>query len=183
MAKTFAEISQPVWSSGKAGTFDTPEDSDQGAGEAELFEEAIGVDKRVDRGDGELDGDKEGAEEDPEQSPCHSAVNEPEIDQNLDQKTGAFLPPPDRSATHLALTDVMSILSPKRKSGLGHNPFKEDELLRKRLQMVKMMLWTYTDKSQPLNWIAASLKTANSFQTSMHIAKQIRKWACSFMDD
>ena len=85
----------------------------------------------------------------------------------------AFVPVPDKSVACTALADVTAILSPKRKSGIGHNPFEGDELLRKRLQMVKMLLWNYTNEVQPLAWMAASLQTANSFQMGTHTAKRI----------
>lgn len=97
--------------------------------------------------------------------------------------TNRWHAPPTLLEAQSALADVSAILSPKRKSGPGHNPFDGDDLLRSRLHMVKVMFWTFIDKSEPTTWIAASLKTAHTFQRSTHTAKQLRKWARSFIED
>ena len=112
-----------------------------------------------------------------------------EIDRELTSHVDVHNPdcggksPLSRLTAKAALADVTAILNPKRKSGLSHNPFEGDELLRKRLGMVKMFLWTYTDKSKPMPWMASSLKAAHAFQMSTHMAKQLRKWARSFIED
>ena len=86
-----------------------------------------------------------------------------------------------------AFDAVKAILSPRRKSGVGHDPFQGDELLRKRLGMVKMMLWLFVSKPKHAprksGWIAALLKTAHAHQMSVHTAKKIRLWCRAFLRD
>lgn len=67
--------------------------------------------------------------------------------------------PPLIPACNSALSDLDDILSPRRLSGFGHNLFQGDDLLWKRLEMMKMFLWNYCKPGpalEHLTWIAAS---------------------------
>jgi hypothetical protein len=72
-----------------------------------------------------------------------------------------FVPAPSVVAAKAALVDLTAILNPKRKSGIGHNPFDGDNLLQHRLEMMKMFLWKFVDKKE---WAKASEEAAYSFQ-------------------
>ena len=94
-------------------------------------------------------------------------------------------PPPsiDDAKAALVTVDITAVLQPKRVNGFGHKPFTAGrDALRLRLAMMKMHLSTFTAPDSP-GWIAASLKTAQSFQRSSHTAKNLRSWAHSFVAD
>ncbi|EPQ50851.1 hypothetical protein GLOTRDRAFT_108476 [Gloeophyllum trabeum ATCC 11539] len=90
---------------------------------------------------------------------------------------------PSIEAATAAWKDLTTILSPRRKSGIGHNPFEGDEFLRERLLMLKMHLSIFIDPNEKQTWISASLKTASVWRKSSHTAKKLREWAQSFIAD
>jgi hypothetical protein len=94
-----------------------------------------------------------------------------------------FLPPPSFKAAKEAFHVISLILRPKRKSGIGHNPFKGDELLRACLQQMEMFLVLFVDKENPITWIQASQDVACYNQKITHTAKMIQKWTRSFIED
>ena len=96
---------------------------------------------------------------------------------------GNYLPPPSFEAGKQALHDISLILHPKRRSGIGHNPFEGDELLQRRLQQMEMLLVLFVDKEKPIAWIQASQNVARYNQKGIYTAKMIRKWTQSFIED
>jgi len=52
--------------------------------------------------------------------------------------------------------------------GGGHKVFEGDSYLQTRLGMMKMFLWYYTQRKDPLRWVEASLTTAEAFQKGPH---------------
>ncbi|OBZ79571.1 hypothetical protein A0H81_00263 [Grifola frondosa] len=110
-------------------------------------------------------------------------LEDPELYDDDAELTAELYTSPSSSAAIAALTDVSEILHLKRKSGIGHNPFEGDELLRRRLSMIKMLLQFYTHAIDPLPWITASLRTARGFGVGAYGARKMRQWAHSFIED
>lgn len=94
-----------------------------------------------------------------------------------------FEGPPALDAAKSALDDITTILKPPRKSGAGYKPFEGDAVLQQRLELMKMFLWTYIDKSYPCGWIAASKKVAHAHQKGSHTPKSLRAWTRNFIRD
>jgi hypothetical protein len=94
-----------------------------------------------------------------------------------------FQPPPSLDVSRKALKDISAVVSPKQKAGVGYNSYEEDKLLRTRMMMMKMFLWFYTDQSCPVSWMVASIKAAHAYQKSTDMAKRLRQWTRSFIED
>jgi hypothetical protein len=91
--------------------------------------------------------------------------------------------PPTIPACQMAHSDLAEILHPHRKNGIGYLPFDGDELLRKRLDMMRMLLWAYVDPKNPRTWTKASDHAAQAYEKSGHTARLLRKWTRSFVED
>jgi hypothetical protein len=96
-----------------------------------------------------------------------------------------WVAPPAFHGARKAYEDVHAILHPKRCKGVKFVKFEGDDLLRSRLEMVRMclLLYTHPNVCERLTWINASLRTASSFGKSSHTAQRIREWSRAFMDD
>ncbi|KAG6372920.1 hypothetical protein JVT61DRAFT_6949 [Boletus reticuloceps] len=80
-----------------------------------------------------------------------------ESDDEQEDLSGHKRAPPLIPACNSALSDLNDILSPRRRSGIGHDLFEGDNLLWKRLEMMEMFLWNYCKPAlEPLMWIRAS---------------------------
>jgi hypothetical protein len=152
MKRTFAEITQPTWT--PSVTEASPVTHVTQNDNDELFE------TRSDEDD----------------------VGQPEINAEpvIEEVPNPFVAAPGVAEAKSALADITAILSPKRKSGIGHNPFEGDATLKRRLEMLKMFLWDYVSMSK---WFLASLKTAHAFQKGPHLACNLCDWARSFIAD
>jgi hypothetical protein len=106
-----------------------------------------------------------------------------ESDDEQEDLSGHKRAPPLIPACNSAVSDLNDILSPQRHSGIGHNLFEGDNLLWKWLEMMKMFLWNYCKPaSEPLRWVAASEQTAEAHQKGKLTARNLRKWARSFIE-
>jgi hypothetical protein len=96
-----------------------------------------------------------------------------------------FVPAPSIEDAQRAHADLKTILHPPRQKGVSFRPFLGDDLLRQRLEMVKMLFWLYTHPNprQRLGWIAASMQTASNFERGTTTAQRLREWARAFMAD
>jgi hypothetical protein len=104
---------------------------------------------------------------------------------SLAKPTGTFTSAPSVSKAEIALRDIDNILHPPCKIGINgdHCQFEGDNVLHHRLIMMQMLLWTYVDPSNMLNWTQASLSTAHAFKKKDHTAKVLHSWAQSFILD
>jgi hypothetical protein len=96
-----------------------------------------------------------------------------------------FIPPPPFEDAQRAHLDLVAILAPRRGNGQGHSAFEGDEVLRKRLGMMRQHLWLYThpDEQERLGWQHASEKAASINERSRWTAKHLRQWSRRFLDD
>jgi hypothetical protein len=101
----------------------------------------------------------------------------------LDSPARAYMPAPSIPDARDAHTAIKAMLRPARVKGRPFVPFTGDDLLRRRMEMVQMLLWLFVhpDPTQRLLWKAASLRTASCFEKSSSTAKRIRKWARNFI--
>jgi hypothetical protein len=169
MKNTFAEIIKPTWSESGQSILGAPRTFIQASSNS----------------GGPMEGDQE--------SEVFRAGPDPALDIEADRREGdveaedvtvnPFVKPPTISEAKAALDDLRTILNPKRKSGIGHNPFEGDDVLKHRLEMLKMFLWRYTDNSQGLTWIVAADTVAHSYERGSHLSCELRKWARSFIGD
>lgn len=130
------------------------------------------------------DTDKEGQDD----GGCDDGIKDYEMDDadtpNVKPAKGnVHTPAPLIPAARDAHKDLTAILRPPRASGKGSKPFEGDELLRKRLQMMKMFLSVYINEAHPTTWICASKTAAHAFEMSIHTAQCSRKWTRSFIDN
>ena len=83
-----------------------------------------------------------------------------------------------------ALYDIHEILYPPRNKGSGYKKAKIDDLLRKRLEMMRIMLSGYVGGQ---SWMAASLRSAQVMERGYHCgayaATKIRSWTRAFIVD
>jgi hypothetical protein len=91
--------------------------------------------------------------------------------------------PPTIPACQEALLDVIEILNPQRKNGIGHLTFDGDDVLRKHLEMMRMFLWMYVDQKQPRTWTEACDDTVHAHQKGSHTRRRLRQWTRSFVED
>ncbi|KAH9912824.1 uncharacterized protein B0H18DRAFT_857820, partial [Fomitopsis serialis] len=82
-----------------------------------------------------------------------------------------------------ALEDISNLLRPWRASGKGHKAFSGDDLLRRRLEMMKNMLWHYTRDIDRHTWQKASLDAAHAFDQGRTTAETIRGYCRAFITD
>ena len=118
------------------------------------------------------DMDSETQSEDSEEEQSHSEPRE-----------GHERLPPAIPACEKALLDLIEILNPHRKNGIGHIPFDGDNLLRKRLEMMRMFLWMYVDQKQPRTWTEACDYTVRAHQKGGYVGRRLRQWTRSFVED
>jgi len=98
---------------------------------------------------------------------------------------GQFIFAPDISIARAALKDLETILRPQRVSGIGHKPFpfRDDDVLRNRLDMMRAFLQLYGDSTNNLGWKAASLMAARTWNHGEAVARLLHKWTRSFIED
>lgn len=89
--------------------------------------------------------------------------------------------PPTASVAKVALEDLRALLRPRKPSG-GRKPFGGGDVLYERLEMMRGFLWAYVD-GRPPAWMDASLRTAHFYQRGPALARRLRQWTRSFIDD
>lgn len=109
-----------------------------------------------------------------------ASANRPDAGAQTQQ--GLYVPPPKVADAQSALDDIKALLMPRKPSGKGRKTFDGDDVLRTRMEMIRMHLWTYVSGTPP-SWIDASFRTANAHQRGYHLARQLRGWTRDFIAD
>jgi hypothetical protein len=100
--------------------------------------------------------------------------------------------PPTQAGAEKALADIKLLLKPRRKTGGGYLWGSFPPLLRERLERVRMLLWTFIDRTKsPVaqgkpcspQWMSASLATAHAHERGVYYARQLHSWAKAFILD
>lgn len=78
-------------------------------------------------------------------------------------------------AVQNALKDLVEIISPRRKSGIGHKDPHHDALLRSRLTSMKIFMWKYADTAllTYAKWVPSSEAAANNLQHGYNHAQKL----------
>jgi hypothetical protein len=105
---------------------------------------------------------------------------------NPTHRGGTRVPAPNRDICVSALDDVQALLRPRRKNGKGHKPFDGDDLLRNRLELMRLFLSLYvTEDVIPgtgwLGWQQSSLLAVKMRGGGKTQAESVRQWTRDFL--
>ncbi|KAI0715843.1 hypothetical protein C8Q72DRAFT_891675 [Fomitopsis betulina] len=95
-----------------------------------------------------------------------------------------FVPPPPVSDAKHALVDLTKLLRPHRPGhSKGYKHFFGDDLLRRHLEMMKMMLWHYTRDIDCCSWTKASTDAADAHDRGGTTTQSLQSWCRAYLLD
>lgn len=87
---------------------------------------------------------------------------------------------PDLGGVNHALCDISTVLRPPRPNGKGYLPFKGDDQLQRRLEMMQSLYSQYIENG---DWIKSSEIVVQIFLCKPSRARALRRWARAYIDD
>ncbi|EKM75371.1 hypothetical protein AGABI1DRAFT_132271 [Agaricus bisporus var. burnettii JB137-S8] len=88
---------------------------------------------------------------------------------------------PDKDDARKAHTDLVCLLQPQRTNTPGYVDPQLDSWTRKRLNAMRMLLWTYVDGSKA--WKAAADEVAHLCEHGCAWSRKLRKWCREYITD